>query len=185
MILSRVAIKGEMDAGRLVIEPLEESQIGVSSVDLTLGDLLLLMPPVEDSGSIVEPSKENFNVMWEMEKRGNPRPIPQSDPYNLGPGELVLGWTRERIVFPTSLAGRVEGKSSLARLGLSAHITAPTVMAGYRGTLCLEMHNSGPYRIQLHSGMAVAQLVLEMVALPTKDGYGGQFQSQVQPEASP
>ena len=185
MILSRVAIKGELDTGRLVIDPLDDSQIGVSSIDLTLGDLLLLMPPADDAGSIVEPSKPGFNVMWEMEQRGQRRAIPQTDPYNLGPGELVLGWTRERLDFPTSLAGRVEGKSSLARLGLSAHITAPTVMAGYKGTLCLEMHNSGPYRIQLHAGMAIAQLVLELVVLPTREGYAGQFQSQAPPPPSP
>ena len=178
MILSRIAIRGEIQAGRLVIEPLDDSLVGISSVDLTLADSLLIMPEARKVGSIIEPSKEDFDVMTELTNRGKRRPIPREDPYILKPGELVLGWTTERLELATSLAARVEGKSSLARLGFSAHITAPTVIAGYRGTLCLEMHNAGPYRIQLEAGMEIAQLVLEQVASPTREGYDGQFLDQ-------
>ena len=178
MILSRVAINAEIDEGRLRITPLTSSQIGVSSVDLTLSERLLLMPKPEDAGPIVEPAKDGFDVMKEMYDRCEVRLLRESDPYTLFPGEFVLAWTKEQIELPTSLAGRVEGKSSIARLGLSAHISAPTVMAGYRGSLCLEMYNSGPFRIQLHAGMQIAQLVLELVVLPPREGYVGQFQGQ-------
>ncbi|MCY4414895.1 MAG: dCTP deaminase [Chloroflexi bacterium] len=181
MILSRVAIRAEIEAHRLSIQPLDDSQIGVSSVDLTLSESLLVMPNIEDAGDIIEPSKLGFKVMPELIERGELRPIPERDPYILKPRELVLGWTRENLQFATSLAARVEGKSTLARLGLSAHITAPTVIAGYRGTLCLEMYNCGPYRIKLEAGMAIAQLVLEQVELPTREGYDGQFLNQLNP----
>jgi len=181
MILSRVAIRAEIEAGRLTIEPLDDSQIGVSSIDLTLSESLLVMPSIEGAGDIIEPSKPGFKVMPELTGRGDLRPIPERDPYILKPQEWVLGWTRENLKLATSLAARVEGKSTLARLGLSAHITAPTVLAGYRGTLCLEMYNCGPYRIKLEEGMAVAQLVVEQVESPTREGYDGQFVNQQNP----
>ena len=178
MILSRVAINAEIGEDRLKIEPLSNSQIGASSIDLTLSETLLLMPKPEHAGDIIEPSKDGFDVMSEMNQRCRRRLAPKSDPFTLLPGQFVLGWTEQWIELPTSLAGRVEGKSSIARLGLSAHISAPTVNAGYQGKLCLEMYNSGPFRIQLHAGMQIAQLVLEMVVLPPKEGYAGQFQGQ-------
>ncbi len=178
MVLSRNAIKAEMDTGRLTISPLNEWQIGVSSIDLTLSDNLLVLPIPEEAGAIVEPAKSDFRVMSMLEERGKPRSIVASDPYIINPGELVIGWTKEYITLPTGLAARVEGKSSLARLGLSAHITAPTVIAGYKGTLCLEILNGGPFRIQLVEGMQIAQLILERVELPTREGYSGQFQDQ-------
>ena len=178
MILSRVAINAEIGEERLKIGPPSNFEIGASSIDLTLSDTLLIMPKPEDAGDIVEPSKASFDVMVEMNQRCTRRPAPKSDPFTLMPGQFVLGWTEQRIELPTSLAGRVEGKSSIARLGLSAHISAPTVNAGYQGQLCLEMYNAGPFRIQLHAGMQIAQLVLELVVLPPKEGYAGQFQGQ-------
>ena len=131
MVLSRNEIQAEIAAGRLKFDPPVGSQIGPSSVDLMLGDELLLLPkPGEYEGPIVEPAKPGFQVMLMLKERGRPRLL-TDDPYTIDPGELILGWTREHISLPTSIAARVEGKSSLARLGLSAHITAPTVIAGY------------------------------------------------------
>jgi dCTP deaminase len=177
MVLSRNEIEVEIAAGRLKFDPPVSSQIGPSSVDLMLGDELLVLPkPGEDEGPIVEPAKPGFQVMPMLRERGRPRLL-IDEPYTINSGELILGWTREHITLPTSIAARVEGKSSLARLGLSAHITAPTVMAGYQGTLCLEMYNCGPFRIQLVAGMEIAQLILERVPLPPTEGYKGQFQN--------
>jgi dCTP deaminase len=181
MILSRVAIQAEIAAKRLTVEPMDDSQIGVSSIDLTLGSNLLVMPDAEHSGSIIEPSKPGFEVMSEISCRGRSRPIPSHDPYIIKPRELVLGWTRERLSLANSLAARVEGKSTLARLGLSAHITAPTVMAGFKGVLCLEMYNCGPYQIKVEESMAIAQLVLEQVESPPREGYSGTYQNQAIP----
>jgi dCTP deaminase len=176
MVLSRNEIDFEIEAGRLTFTPPVGSRIGASSVDLLLGDKLLLLPrPEDDPGPIVEPAKQGFQVMTMLEERGRDRPL-EDEPYTVNPGELVIGWTREHIALPNSIAARVEGKSSLARLGLSAHITAPTVIAGYHGTLCLEMYNCGPFRIQLVAGMEIAQLILERVPLPPTEGYGGRYQ---------
>ena len=96
----------------------------------------------------------------------------------LEPRRLVLGKTLEYITLPSHLAGRIEGKSSLARFGLSVHVTAPTVVAGFQGRLVLEMYNSGPFRIELSHGMKIAQLILEQVSLPALRPYGGQYQHQ-------
>ena len=91
---------------------------------------------------------------------------------------LIIGKTLESVKLPLHLAARIEGKSSLARLGLSVHITAPTVLAGFNGRLYLEMNNVGPFAIQLKAGMNIAQLILEHVGLPALGEYGGQFQKQ-------
>ena len=180
MVLSRNEIETEIAAGRLKFDPPVSSRIGPSSIDLMLGDELLLLPkPGETIEAIVEPAKPGFQVMQMLRERGRSRPL-IDDPYTINSGELIIGWTREHIALPTSIAARVEGKSSLARLGLSAHglrwITAPTVNAGYQGKLCLEMYNCGPFPIQLVAGMEIAQLILERVPLPPTEGYKGQFQ---------
>jgi dCTP deaminase len=96
----------------------------------------------------------------------------------MDPNRLVIGKTLEVVKLPLHLAARIEGKSSLARLGLSVHITAPTVMAGFSGRLYLEMNNVGPFPIQLKAGMKIAQLILEHVGLPALESYSGQFQRQ-------
>ena len=76
------------------------------------------------------------------------------------------------------MAARIEGKSSLARIGLSIHITAPTVMAGFAGTLYLEMFNWGFLPIQLRENMKIAQLILERLGVPPSERYQGQFHQQ-------
>jgi dCTP deaminase len=95
-----------------------------------------------------------------------------------GKGSLVLGKTLERVTLPNHLSGRIEGKSSLARLGLAVHITAPTIQAGFDGPLYLEMFNAGPFTLKLQPKMEIAQLILEHLGLPSQSGYAGRFQSQ-------
>ena len=82
----------------------------------------------------------------------------------LVPRKLVLGWTLERVELPTQarLAARVEGKSSLARLGLGVHITAPTIHSGFNNPIRLEMVNHGEVPIRLRTGMKICQLVFEL-----------------------
>ena len=76
------------------------------------------------------------------------------------------------------MAGRIEGKSSLARLGLAVHITAPTIQAGFQGSLVLEMYNAGPWTLELTEGMQIAQVIFERLEQPPSRGYQGQFQGQ-------
>ena len=99
--------------------------------------------------------------------------------FQMTPNRLVIARTLETIQLPLHLAARVEGKSSLARLGLSVHVTAPSVHAGFTGPLYLEMNNIGPFPILLRRGMEIAQLIPEHVGLPATHGHEGQFQDQV------
>jgi dCTP deaminase len=104
--------------------------------------------------------------------------------------DFHLGWTLERIQLPhrSRLAGRVEGKSSLARLGLGVHVTAPTIHAGFGSTdldsaflgnpIQLEIWNTGPVPIVLKTGLRICQLIFEQVDGTPEQGYGGQFATQ-------
>jgi len=110
--------------------------------------------------------------------------------YSLAPASFVLGWTIERIRLPfiSRLAARVEGKSSLARLGIGVHVTAPTIHAGfsdklgdpnYPGTpIQLEIWNVGPLAIRLSKGMRICQLIFEEVHGTPDIGYSGTFAEQ-------
>ena len=86
--------------------------------------------------------------------------------------------SHDRRSFLYTSRGRIEGKSSLARLGLAVHITAPTIQAGFRGPLYLEMYNAGPWTLELTPRMQIAQVVFEHLGLPAQYGYRGQFQDQ-------
>ena len=100
--------------------------------------------------------------------------------YSLKPDVLLLGWTHETIELPVQsrIAARVEGKSGLARLGISIHFTAPTIHAGFRGQVQLEMRNFGPHEVVLDVGMPICQLIFEITfGMPIK-GYSGQFLGQ-------
>jgi len=98
----------------------------------------------------------------------------------LNPRHLVLGYTREYIDLrsDTKFAARVEGKSSLARLGVSIHITAPTIHAGFDGQIRLEVVNHGKYPVRLRTGMPICQLVFEQTLGTPDKGYNGQFSGQ-------
>jgi dCTP deaminase len=104
----------------------------------------------------------------------------------LRPNKLVLGKTLERVEFPlqsdgsVSLAARVEGKSSYARCGLLVHFTAPTIHAGFAGTITLELINLGPLDIALYPHMPICQLIIEQVA-GTPFRNDSQFQGQSRP----
>ena len=98
------------------------------------------------------------------------------------PGAFILGWTAEEIELPlrSRIAARVEGKSSLARLGIGIHITAPTIHAGFPGTIQLEICNHGCLRVRLMTGMAICQLIFEQTFGTPAKGYAGQFFGQKQ-----
>ncbi len=180
MVLSDIDILAEIGAGRLIFDPAIKNpsdRVDSSAVDLLLHQELILLPEEKVGGFDIVPSDEQMNVMEILEKHGDRQSI-ANGPYRLAPGRLVLGKTLEHITLPSHLAARIEGKSSLARFGLSVHMTAPTVMAGFRGNLILEIFNSGPFNIQLSEEMKIAQLILEQVSLPPTNPYSGQFQGQ-------
>jgi len=100
--------------------------------------------------------------------------------YTLERGAFVLGWTRETVGLPigSRLAARVEGKSSLARLGIGIHLTAPTIHAGFKAQIQLEITNVSPNQIVLAPGMRVCQLIFEATLGTPVKGYAGQFMGQ-------
>jgi dCTP deaminase len=161
-----------------------------TSLDLHLDEKLQVWRRLGGAGArvVVDPSNEEFNVTTlanQYAELANSR-----DGYDLEPGTFVLGWTLEAIQLPhtSRLAARVEGKSSLARLGMGVHVTAPTIHAGfgYRqndvsfpgNPIQLEIFNLGPLTIKLTSGMKICQLILEEVHGTPSQGYGGQFSIQ-------
>lgn len=102
------------------------------------------------------------------------------DQYTLKSKCFVLAWTSEFVELPihSRIAARVEGKSSLARLGVSVHVTAPTIHSGFEGNIQLEMFNFGPMDIILDKGMKVCQLIFEHTAGTPLKGYSGIFSGQ-------
>ena len=180
MVLSNVEIWAEIRADRLVFDPpiVEEDRFDSSSVDLLLDERLLVLPDRVDDTPF-DALRDRNDVMAFLESRGAYHLLRRDGPYTMPPNRLLIGWTLETVTLPDHLAARIEGKSSLARAGLSVHVTAPTVLAGFQGRLVLEMNNIGPFPIVLHEGMPIAQLILEHVGLPPSEGYQGQYQGQL------
>ena len=178
MVLSNVDIRKEIELGRLKFAPpIEEARIGSSSIDLLLHEDLTILPEGPVTGPMFAPGP-GADVMQFVRNQGCAKCI-ASGTYDLAPHRLIIGRTVEQMYLPDYLAARVEGKSSLARLGLSVHMTAPTVMAGFRGYLALEIYNVGPFKVQLTHKMEIAQLILERLETPPDQGYSGQYQNQV------
>ena len=98
--------------------------------------------------------------------------------FALEPGAFVLGYTLERVELSDYLAARVEGRSSLARLGVSVHQTAPTIQAGFSGQIRLEIANLGPFTILLEPGMPFCQLIVERLSSPAASARESRWQGQ-------
>ncbi len=188
MILSNVEIHNALDRKWLIIEPEpsprdlrqgQECPYQTSSVDLTLGDEVSYFtdkkPPVN-----IDLRKGKFvDLFLPYAKTVT---ISEEQPFILRPEKLILAKTREKVTFPLldkppCLAARIEGKSSYARCGLLVHFTAPTIHAGFSGTITLELINFGPLDISLFPGMPICQLIVEQVhGVPFRND--SQFQGQ-------
>jgi dCTP deaminase len=192
MILSDREIRAAQERGAISISPLLPLEaFSSTAVDLTLGSDLRVWNPSPDGVAVnkVRPGVPGFSITRILDQITQPLQIPPVG-YELLPGSFVLGWTRERIQLPprSRLAARVEGKSSLARLGLGIHVTAPTIHAGfgykendssYEGTpLQLEIWNAGVLCIVLDPGMPICQLIFEWVDGTPEKGYAGRFAVQ-------
>lgn len=149
MILSDRTIREELAAGRIVIDPLDDSCIQPSSVDLRLDRFFRVflnhtMPVID-----VKQNLEDLTQLIEIKDNGS---------FILHPGEFVLASTFETVSLPDDLAGRIEGKSSLGRLGLLTHSTAGFVDAGWSGHLTLELSNVANLPITLYPRMKIGQI---------------------------
>ena len=176
MVLSDTEIRAALDDNRLKIDPYPGERIGPSSVDLLLHPSLRLLPsPEEVRGVSIDPKEVRVATLISQQPEHR---LDRDGPCKMRHGQVIIGKTLETIELPIDLAGRIEGKSSLARLGLAVHITAPTIQAGFRGSLVLEMYNAGPWTLELTEGMQIAQVIFERLEQPPSHGYQGQFQGQ-------
>jgi dCTP deaminase len=180
MILSDRTIREELDAGRIQIDPLDLTCIQPSSVDLHI-DRYFRVFRNHTLGYI--DVKQNLEDLTELVE------IAEEDAFILHPGEFVLGSTLERVALPTDLVARLEGKSSLGRLGLLIHSTAGFVDAGWDGQLTLELSNVANLPITLYPGMKIGQISFIRMTTPADVPYGSaevgsKYQGQVGPRPS-
>lgn len=171
MILSNVEIVRCLEQGLFTIEPLSgidptQSPFNTSAVDLRLGSELLI--PDNHAPVQLDLRKPGIAQFWAQNSK--PFTITGKQPYSLAPQEFVLARTMEYVDFPLNpnedgvcYSARVEGRSSLARCGILVHFTAPTIHAGFSGSITLEMINLGPHEFLLIPEMSVCQLIIEEV----------------------
>ena len=177
MVLSDRTIKAEIEAGRIVVDPFDEAMVQPSSVDVRVDrrfrvfrnaryPFIDVRQPMDDLTELVEISDE--------------------EPFILHPGEFVLGQTLERVTLPDDLVARLEGKSSLGRLGLLIHSTAGFVDSGFSGNLTLELSNVANLPITIYHGMPIGQISFMRMDQPVDRPYGtGETGSKYQGQAEP
>jgi dCTP deaminase len=163
MILSDRTIREAIESGRIVIDPFDPAMVQPSSVDLTLDRSFRVF---RNHTRAVIDVKERMDDLTEQVD------IPADGVFLLHPGEFVLGSTSERVGLPDDLVGRIEGKSSLGRLGLLIHTTAGFVDAGFDGYLTLELSNVATLPITLYPGMKIGQISFLQMTSPADQPYG-------------
>jgi len=182
VVLSDRSIREEISQGRLVIDPLEDGYIQPSSVDLRLAPVFrvfrvgILPRPYLDVGQPMEGFTELVEVAGD-------------EPFIIQPGEFVLAATLETITLPDDIVARVDGKSSLGRLGLLIHATAGFVDPGWTGKLTLELSNVAKMPIAVRPGMRICQISFLRLTTPAERLYGSpelgsKYQGQTGPTAS-
>lgn len=178
MILSDRDIRAQIESGRVVINPFDPSCVQPSSVDLH----------VDRQFRVFANSRYPFiDVRKEMPDLTELVEVPGDEPFILHPGEFVLGSTLERVALPDDLVARLEGKSSLGRLGLLIHSTAGYVDPGWDGYLTLELSNVANLPITLYPGMRIGQISFFELSSPAQEPYGragNKYQGQRGPTPS-
>ena len=180
MIWTDREIKLALEKRTLIIEPPPaEEAFASTSVDLTLDPILSEFRKAE-TDRFFDPGRPGYSLDKILAENTERVEIKEGTRYELVPGKLVLAWTAEYIDLRPSprLAARVEGKSSLGRLGLGVHITAPTIHAGFNGRIRLELMNHGQIPIRLRAGMKICQLIFEQTLGTPEKGYRGIFSGQ-------
>ena len=179
MVLSDRTIREELDSRRIVIDPLGDGCIQPASVDLRLDMDLLEW----------EPDYSFIDVRGDLDGLTREAHIPDPAPYILEPGQFILASTMESVELPDDIVARLEGKSSLGRLGLLIHSTAGYVDPGWKGQLTLEISNVANARIALYYGMRISQISFLRLTTPAERPYGSsslgsKYQGQMGPTAS-
>lgn len=163
MVLSDRDIRAEIEAGRIVIEPLQTEEIQPASVDVRLGSSFRLFR--NSTHTFIDPLTDQPELTEEVI-------VSDGEQFVLHPGQFVLGTTLERIAVPDDILGRLEGKSTLGRLGLMIHSTAGYVDPGWDGEITLELSNVATLPIVLHPGMRIGQMSFERMTSSAELPYG-------------
>jgi len=183
--LSDVDIRRHLDEGRLGIKPLTEEHIGPVSVDLSLDSRFLFFRHAQLSlinvrERTLKDELQHANLMDEVD-------VGWDGQFILQPGQFALGATVERVKLDETLAGWLDGRSSLARVGLMVHATAHTLEPGWDGRITLEFFNAGNIALALHPGVRICAVSFEHLSQPADRHYGvkgGRYQGQDGPLAS-
>ena len=177
MLLSDRDIRAEVEAGRVGLDPWDASMIQPSSVDVRLDKFFRLFD--NHKYPVIDPAEDQPELTRLVE-------VDPADGFVLHPGEFVLGSTLEQVTLPDDLAARVEGKSSLGRLGLLTHATAGFVDPGFSGHVTLELSNVATLPIMLWPGMKIGQLCFFRLSSPAEHPYGSkQYGSHYQGQRGP
>jgi dCTP deaminase len=173
-------IRASIEAGQIGLEPLEMSLLQPSSFDVRLDRFFRLFD--NHKYAFIDPAEDQSDLTHLIEVEPN-------EPFILHPGEFVLGSTYEFVTLPDNIAARLEGKSSLGRLGLLTHSTAGFVDPGFKGHVTLELANVSNLPIKLWPGMKVGQLCFFQLSSPSETPYGSEkynnrYQGQRGPTAS-
>lgn len=180
MLLSDRDIRAELEAGRVVLDPLDLEMIQPSSVDVRIDRFFRLFD--NHKYPVIDPAEEQPDLTRLVE-------VEPDEPFVLHPGEFVLASTYEVVALPADIAARLEGKSSLGRLGLLTHSTAGFIDPGFSGHVTLELSNVATLPITLWPGMKIGQLCFFRLSSPAEhpygsDRYGSRYQGQRGPTAS-
>jgi len=163
VILSDRSLREQIDAGRIIIEPFDPACLQPSSIDVKISNLFRVF---RNHTAAVIDVKQNQEALTELIT------IPADGVFMLHPGEFVLGSTLERVALPDDLVARIEGKSSLGRLGLIIHSTAGFIDAGFDGHVTLELTNIATLPITLYPNMKIGQVSFMQMTTPADKPYG-------------
>ena len=180
MLLSDRDIRAELSSGRIGLEPLDLGMVQPSSIDVRLDRWFRLFD--NHKYAHIDPSEEQAELTRLVE-------VASDEPFILHPGEFVLGSTFELVTLPDDVAARLEGKSSLGRLGLLTHSTAGFIDPGFSGHVTLELANVATLPVKLWPGMKIGQLCFFRTSSPVENPYGSgpygnRYQGQRGPTAS-
>lgn len=179
MIFSDRSIREAIESGTIIIDPFEDSFVQPSSIDLRVGDGFRIF--VNHKYSEIDPRSPQEDLTQLIEVG--------DDPFMLHPGEFVLGSTLERMKLGEDIVARLEGKSSLGRLGLLIHSTAGFIDAGFEGHITLELSNVATLPIAIYPGMKIGQVSFYQMTTAAEFPYGSpelgsKYQGQSGPTAS-
>ena len=163
MLLSDRDIRAQVESGRVVLDPWDPAMVQPSSVDVRLDRYFRLFD--NHKYAVIDPAADQSDLTRLVD-------VGPDQPFVLHPGEFVLGATHEVVTLPDDIAARLEGKSSLGRLGLLTHSTAGFIDPGFTGHVTLELSNTATMPILLHPGMKIGQLCFFRLSSAAENPYG-------------